>query len=419
MKSKPLTDLFIRKLKEPGVYCDRDGLRLQVTKNNKTKDLSKSWLVRFTLPGGKVREMGLGSYEDLTLADAREQALIARKQAKRGVDPIQQRDAARNASPGATRTPTFRECAEEYIEANKSGWRNKKHAEQWPSTLKTYVYPCFGDLPVDQITVRHVKGVLDPIWKEKNETASRVRQRIERVLGAAAVLGHRSRENPAQWRHNLEHTLPKPSKVKKVRHHPALPIDDMQTFMEMLRHHNSMGALSLEFCILTATRTSETLGARWSEIDMEAGKWIIPAERMKANRVHIVPIGGRTREILHIVQPITGSQKYVFPGRKPDATQCVTVFDKSLERWGYDHITAHGFRSTFRDWAAERTEVDNQVAEAALAHVIENKAEAAYRRGTMFERRRALMAAWERFCLASEQLPANDEAEEKSGVEAA
>lgn len=408
MKSKALTDLFIRKLREPGVYCDRDGLRLQVTKNKNTESLSKSWLVRFTLPGGTVREMGLGSYEDLTLADAREQALMARKLAKRGIDPILERDAAPEPAPTLARIPTFRECAEEYIETNKSGWRNDKHAEQWPSTLKMYVYPHFGDLPVDQVTVRHVKGVLDPIWKEKNETASRVRQRIERVLAAAAVLGHRSRENPAQWRHNLEYALPKPTKVKKVRHHPALSIDEMPTFMKMLRQRNSMGAIALEFCILTATRTSETLCAQWSEIDLESGKWTIPAERMKAAREHVVPIFGRTAEILKTVRRVTRDGLYVFPGRKPNSPQCITVFDKALERWGYDHITTHGFRSTFRDWVAERTEVANEVAEAVLAHVIENKAEAAYRRGTMFERRKSLMLAWERFCQPDEDKAAND-----------
>lgn len=408
MRTKALTDLFVRKLKATGVYCDRDGLRLQVTKNKTTNAISKSWLVRYVLPGGKVREMGLGPYDHVSLADAREKAVAARKLARNGVDPLSER-VSPPANLPAKPKPTFRECAEDYIKRKKAEWRNKKHAEQWTSTLKAYAYPYFGNLPIDEVTVDHVTAALDPIWETKTETASRVRQRIERVLAAAAVKKLRAKENPAQWRHNLEFLLGKPSKVTKVKHHPALPIDEMPDFMKMLRQHNSMGALSLEFCILTATRTSETLRAQWCEFDLEGGTWTIPAERMKGDKEHIVPIFGRTAEILRQVHQISGAGIYVFPGRKINSPQCVTVFDKSLERWGYDHITTHGFRSTFRDWVAERTEAANEVAECILAHVINNKSEKAYRRGTMLERRQALMAQWESYCLSGGATPANDQ----------
>lgn len=407
MTKKTLTDLKIQKLKKAGTYCDRDGLRLQVTVNKNTGLLRKSWVVRFTIRGGSVREMGLGSYEDVPLGDAREKALAARKLARSGVDPLSLRAPIVPASPAKPK-PTFRECAEEYINRKKAGWRNEKHAAQWTSTLTTYAYPHFGDLPIDEITVDHVMAALDPIWETKTETASRVRQRIERVLAAAAVKGLRSKENPAQWSHNLEFLLAKPSEVTKVKNHPALPFEEMPAFMKVLRKHNSMGALSLEFCILTVTRTSETLLAEWREIDLDGGKWTIPAHRMKANKEHVVPIFGRTEEILRQVHRISGAGKYVFPGRKPDSPQCVTVFDAALERWGYDHITTHGFRSTFRDWAAETTDAANEVAEAMLAHTIQNKAEKAYRRRTMIDRRKALMAAWEKYCLSEGQEPAND-----------
>lgn len=407
MKQKTLTDLQIRKIKKPGKYCDRDGLRLQVTANANTGVVRKSWIVRFTSPNGKVRDMGLGTYDDLSLSNAREKAFDVRRLARTGVDPLDVRGTAGPAQDLPSKRPTFRECAEEFIELNKSGWRNSKHADQWTNTLATYAYPYFGDLPIDRVNIDHVLSVLRPIWHTKTETASRVRQRMERVLAFGAVKGHRERQNPAQWRHNLELILPDPTKVAKVVHHPALPMDEMQDFFKVLHGRNSMGSLSFEFCILTVTRSSETLCAEWREIDLDAGKWTIPPERMKGNIEHVVPIFGRTAEILRLVRKMSGHGKYVFPGRKPGRHQCVTVFDKALERWGYDHVTAHGFRSTFRDWSAEKTECDDAVGEAVLAHVINNKAKKAYLRTKFFDKRKALMLEWQQFCLG-EINPAND-----------
>ncbi|MBK8543237.1 MAG: DUF4102 domain-containing protein [Caulobacteraceae bacterium] len=333
-------DLFIRKLKEPGVYCDRDGLRLQVTKSRTTESLSKSWLVRFTLPGGKVREMGLGSYDDLTLADAREQALMARKLAKRGIDPILERDAVPEPAPTPVRIPTFRECAEEYIETNKSGWRNGKHAEQWPSTLKMYVYPHFGDLPVDQVSVRHVKGVLDPIWKHKNETASRVRQRIERVLAAAAVLGHRPRENPAQWRHNLEYALPKPTRVKKVRHHPALPIDEMPTFMKMLRQRD------LAHAAMTCSRRQQTFNRRRRARSFIRSNEspVAPARSRDLRAKHLVSPVVRKRHALYGPIGVVSDAQENFVGAREFEADCVDIAD-FVRAIGRPKQIAHKFPS--------------------------------------------------------------------------
>lgn len=282
------------------------------------------------------------------------------------------------------------------MKAHEGGWRNEKHRAQWSSTLRTHAYPVMGAVPVRDIDVRLVMKVLDPIWSTRTETASRLRGRIESILDWASVREYRSGENPARWRGHLEKALPAPKgRSRPVRHHPALPIDAVPAFMRALSDRPGTGALAFRFLILTATRTSETLGARWDEVDMDGRSWLIPADRMKAGRIHRVPLSDAALAILEQARGLDGA--VVFPGQKRGAPMSNMAFLMTLRRMGHRGLTAHGFRSTFRDWAAERTEFQNEVAEAALAHTVGNRTEAAYRRGDLFEKRRALMEAWARF----------------------
>ena len=384
---------------EPGWYDDGGGLRLQVTKSG-----AKSWVYRFML-AGKSREMGLGSLADVTLAEARATAAEARKLVKSGVDPIAQRDADREAARAtaalaAARAMTFKQCAGAYIEAHRAGWKNAKHATQWPNTLRDYAYPVFGELPVQDIDLPMVLKVLEPIWNEKTETASRVRGRIEAVLDWATVRGFRKGDNPARWRGQLSHLLAAPSKVQKVEHHAALPYVEVGTFMAVLRQREAIAARALEFTILTAARTGEVIGATWAEIDLNAATWTIPGARMKAGREHRVPLSNRAFEILSEMAKLRVSDAGdapVFPSARgnPLSNMAMAMLLRRMER---ADLTAHGFRSTFRDWAAERTAYPNEVVEMALAHTVGNKVEAAYRRGDLFEKRGRLMTDWATFC---------------------
>jgi integrase len=295
--------------------------------------------------------------------------------------------------------------AEEFINRNEAGWRNAKHRGQWRTTLATYVYPVLGELPVAVIDTGLVVEVLDPIWSEKPETASRVRGRIEVVLDAATVRGFRQGPNPAQWKGNLAHILPARGRVRKVAHHAALPFDDMPEFLAALRGREGMSARALEFAALTAARTGEVLGARWGEIDLTAKVWTVPAERMKAAREHRVPLSDAALDVLAKVRPLALTQDGepdpaapVFPGPRRALAMSNMTMLMLLRRMGRDGLTAHGFRSTFSDWAAERTAYPREVVEMALAHAVENKVEAAYRRGDLFEKRRKLMVDWACFC---------------------
>lgn len=382
----------VQKVKEPGYYGDGGGLWLQVS-----PALTKSWIFRFTL-AGKAREMGLGPLHTISLADARERALAARKQVLEGIDPIEARKANRlTVAAAAAKALTFDECAEKYIEAHRSGWRNAKHGEQWQNTLDTYASPVFGKLPVAAVDTALVMKVLESIWATKTETASRLRGRIESVLDWAAVRGYRSGDNPARWRGHLDHLLPKPTKVAKVENHPALPYAEVGAFMHNLRAEPGTSAPLLEFIILTATRTSEAVGAKWDEIDLAEKAWTIPGERMKAGREHRVPLSPAALRVLKRMAAIRSSG-YVFPGAKEGQSlsnmACLTL----LKRMKRSNITTHGFRSTFRDWAAEQTNYPREVAEMALAHAIGDKVEAAYRRGDLFEKRTKLMQAWADYC---------------------
>lgn len=380
----------IARLNRPGRYGDGLGLWLQVSPT-----LTKSWIFRY-MRHGKAREMGLGPLHTITLAEARQKATDCRKLLLDGHDPIEVRRAGQlQARLEEARGMTFEACAEQYIESHKAGWRNEKHAAQWTATLKTYAYPVIGKLPVAGIDTALVLKVLQPIWTAKPETAARVRGRIEAVLGWASAREYRVGDNPARWRGHLDKLLPARSKVARVRHHPALPYSEVSAFMEKLRAEEGVSPRALEFTILCATRTGETIGAEWSEIDFRTRVWTIPGTRMKAGKEHRVPLSNRAIEILEEL-PREGA--FVFPGGRANRPLSNMALLATLKRMGRSDLTVHGFRSSFRDWAAETTNYPREVAEMALAHTISDKVEKAYRRGDLFEKRRRLMAEWAAYC---------------------
>lgn len=379
-------------LAKPGYHADGGGLYLQVSPAG-----TKSWIFRFTLDG-RAREMGLGGLATVSLAVARTKAQECRALLLDGVDPIEARRERRVAGrAAAARVMSFAACAAAYIEAHRAGWRNAKHADQWRNTLRTYAEPVLGDVPVHAIDTALVMKVLEPIWRTRTETASRLRGRIEAVLDWATVRGLRSGENPARWRGHLDHLLPERAKVQQVVHHPALPYDEMAGFMAALRAQDGIAARGLEFQILTAARTGEVIGARWEEFDEAKRQWTVPAGRMKAGREHRVALSSRALAILGSMRAVAQSE-YVFPGQRAGRPLSNMAFLQLLKRMQRNDLTAHGFRSTFRDWAAEQTSYAREVVEMALAHAISDKVEAAYRRGDLFEKRRQLMENWARHC---------------------
>lgn len=390
-----LTALKVSKAHKPGLHPDGGGLALQISKSG-----ARSWVFRY-MKDRRPRMMGLGSLAAVGLADARRKAAEARALLADGKDPIEARDAALAAARlAAAKTITFKECAEKYIEAHRPGWRNEKHAAQWESTMKTYVYPVIGNLSAQVIDTGLVLKVLEGIWATKTETAGRLRGRIESVLDWATVRGYRKGDNPARWRGNLATLLPAQSKVQKINHHPALPYDELPEFLEKLRKQGGQGARALELLILTATRTGETLGATWSEIDLNNALWIIPADRMKGGREHRVPLSTAAVAIFEAQKKVSAADDFIFPSRRKGIRLSDNVLRKVMQRMKCDDQTPHGFRSTFRDWAAERTNYPREVAEACLAHAIGDKVEAAYRRGDFLEKRRRLMGEWAKFCLS-------------------
>jgi integrase len=379
--------------KGAGYYCDGGGLYLQVSDSG-----SKSWIFRYTL-NGKNRHMGLGPFHTVSLADARQAAALCRQSLLKKIDPISARDAEHaRQSLETARSMTFSECATAYIKTHRSSWKNAKHADQWVNTIKTYCGPVIGPLSVQEVDTGLVMKVLEPIWTEKPETASRLRGRVESVLDWATVSGYREGDNPARWRGHLENLLPSLNKKLRVKHHPALPFNQMGEFMESLRVQEGVASRALEFLILTAARTGETIGARWDEFDLKSGVWTIPASRMKAAVEHRVPLSKRALEIVQALHRIKQSD-YVFPGQregKPLTNMAMLELLKRMRRTG---LTVHGFRSSFRDWASECTNFPRDVCEMALAHTIANQAEAAYRRGDLIEKRRNLMEEWARHCI--------------------
>lgn len=348
--------------------------------------------------------MGLGRLIDISLAEARELARQLRKDRLAGVDPIEARkEKVRADRLAQAKIQTFQVCAEAYVEAHKAGWRNAKHADQWLSTFRTHVWPVFGGVAVSTVDTGLVVKALQPIWSEIPETASRIRGRIEAVLDWAKAREFRDGDNPARWRGHLDHLLPAPTKVRKVVHHPALPYTKIATFLMALRQQPGPVAPALEFLILTASRTGEATGAKWSEISLPEKLWVVPADRIKSGREHRVPLSGRATEILagiKVEQEASeeGLGEFVFPGRRRTEHMSNMSMLKLLARMGRTDITVHGFRSTFRDWVSEMTEYSREVAEMALAHTVGDKVEAAYRRGDLFEKRRKMMDEWERFC---------------------
>jgi len=402
MAAEKLTALVVKNLNTPGMYGDGKGLWLRVKDTG-----AKSWVFRYTV-NGKARTMGLGPYPEIGLADAREKAIEQRRQLLKGVDPLAAKEqaaaeAVATALLDKARMMTFDQCAEKYIDAHRAGWKNPKHVQQWENTLSTYASPKIGALPVAAIDNACVLQVLEPIWKDKNETASRLRGRIESILDWATVRGYRQGLNPARWKGQLDKLLPAPAKVQKNEHHAALPYAQMHSFIQALRKQEGIGRLAFEFCILTATRTSETLNARWEEIDEATRLWTVPKERMKAGKEHVIPLSDRCMSLLSEVRALGSGEGFIFPGRGDDKPLSNMTFLMTLRRMKRDDLTAHGFRSTFRDWAGETTAYPREVIEHAMAHQLKDKAEAAYARGTLLDKRRRLMADWASYC---EQEPA-------------
>lgn len=394
-----LSSIYIQKINKGGRYGDGDGLYLQVSDKS-----HKSWIFRY-MKNKKSREMGLGPLDLVSLAEARLKAAECRKVLLTGVDPIDANRLAREARALLeANAMTFADCANAYIESHKPGWKNAKHAEQWTNTLATYAKPIIGHLSIQDINTGLVMKVLEPIWYKKTETASRVRNRIELVISWATVRGYRNGENPARWRGHLDNLLPKKSNVQPVKHLTALPINELPSFLKKLRTLSGVVPLALEFQILTACRTNEVMGALWSEIDFYESVWTIPASRMKAKREHKVPLSARSLEILNILKA-SGQNEVVFPGRI-NKQLCSNAFLALIKKRLGVKVTAHGFRSTFSDWASELTVHSREVVEMSLAHAIKDATEAAYRRGDMLLKRRQLMSDWENFCSASNETAA-------------
>ncbi|GEP04827.1 tyrosine-type recombinase/integrase [Methylobacterium oxalidis] len=381
---KKLSARSVATLSKPGRHSDGEGLYLVVDASG-----AKRWLFLFRWQG-KLKEMGLGGLSTVSLADAREKAAEARQTLKAGHNPIEKRRTAKEERLAAI---TFGAFADEVVKSLQNGFRNDKHKAQWTSTLNTYA-ASLRTMPIEAIGTDDVLGVLVPIWQTKSETASRVRGRIERILDAAKAKALRTGENPARWRGHLDKLLPARRKLTRG-HHAAMPFEDVPTFIADLREREAVAGMALEFCILNASRSGEVLGARWSEIDRKAKAWIIPAERMKAGIEHRVPLTERALAILDRAEAIRSSE-YVFPGYKRGRPLSVMAMEMMLRRMNVD-VTVHGFRSSFRDWAGERTAFPREIAETALAHVVGDQTERAYRRGDALEKRRKLMVAWSAF----------------------
>jgi integrase len=376
----------VARLKKPGRYAVGHGVYLQISKWN-----TRAWVLRY-IHNGRAHHMGLGSAEYVTLAEAREKGYAARRMLIDGIDPLMtKRRAKHEARLKHVRERTFQQCAEAYIAAHEASWNSPRSSEQWHSSLTMYVYPLIGSLPVSEIDLPLVLRVLEPIWSKMPVTASRLRGRIEAILGWATVRGLRTGDNPARWKNHLEHLLSDHGN-RQIKRLAALPYADIGAFMAKLRSDESVVARALEFCILTAARTAEVQGARWDEINSDT--WTIPAVRMKSGREHRVPLSARARELLAEL-PREGDA--VFMGGSAGQPLNHMSLRRLLPKLGCD-ATVHGFRSTFRDWAAETTGYDNHVLEQALAHTVGNAVERAYRRGDLFEKRRRLMQDWSDYC---------------------
>jgi len=392
-----LTALGIARTTQPGNYADGGGLYLQVTKRG-----AKSWIYKFMI-SGRAREMGLGPLHAVSLSAARAKAADCRRARIAGTDPIEARKRElTKVRLAAAKSITFAQCAEAYLVVHSVAWRSAKYAKQWGRTMERYSGALIGSLPVQDVDVSLVMKVLEPIWMSKPETATRMRERIEQVLDWAKVRGYREKENPARWRGHLQNLLPNSSKVRRVKHHPALPYAQVAEFMATLRKREGVSAAALEFAILTAARTSEVIGATWDEIDVQSRIWSVPAARMKANRDHRVPLSANALSILKRMHKLK-QDNFVFPSGRVGRPLSNMAFLALLKRMDRGDITPHGFRSTFRDWTAEQTDYAREVAEMALGHSVGNQVEAAYRRGDLFEKRQRLMDGWAEYCALSKR----------------
>ena len=387
-----LSALAVGRAKQPGLYPDGQGLYLQVSPSGST-----SWIFRYQ-HARRRRYMGLGGLAAVSLSDARRKALAARKMLAEGLDPLEEgRALAVARAAEAAKAITFREAADRYIATHQSSWRNAKHIAQWNSTLEAYAMPVFGNVSVAAIDVDLVLKVLEPIWEAKNETARRVRGRLEVILDWATAGGLRRGENPARWKGLLEHRLSKQPRSARIQHHPALDYRKISAFMTRLRREEGVAARCLEFTILTGARTSEAIGATWKEFDLDASLWTVPADRIKAGRVHRVPLADRAVAIVR-EQARFRQGDYVFGGRKLGAPLSNMAMATVVRRMGLKNTTVHGFRSTLRDWAAEQTDYPREVAEMALAHAVGDRVEAAYRRGDLLQKRINFMRDWDAYC---------------------
>jgi len=389
--AKELSALEVSRLNKPGFNAVGvvPGLGLQI------RGQARSWILRVKI-GDKIRDIGLGGYPGVTLAMAREAARQLRSKIAAGIDPIQERKVRNDELRAAQRKRLlFVDAFRRFLEDKRTEWGNAKHRQQWENTLQTYAVPVLGNLAVEDIEFAHILEVLKPIWHKKPETAKRTRGRIEKVLDWAKVHGHRDGENPARWQGNLENALPSISKIRVVKHHPALPYPEIADFIKRLQARKGTAAIALEFAILTAARSGEVRGATWQEFDLKKREWIIPAERMKARKEHRIPLSDRAIEILTEI-PKSQGDEIVFKAARGGVLSDMTL-GAVLKRMEVP-VTTHGFRSTFRDWAGETTAFPREVIEHALAHRQKDKAEAAYARGTLMEKRRKLMAAWAEYC---------------------
>lgn len=409
-KAKELSALAVAKLKVEGRHAvgGVDGLHLRIVGE------SRAWILRVAVghrtgsdgkPAVHRRDIGLGGFPEVSLAEAREKARELRKQIRDGNDPVIERRTAKvQAIQEVLKTKTFKGCADAYIQANRAGWKNEKHVQQWENTLATYVFPTLGHLPVTVVDTGLVLKVLQQevekgkgsLWLTKTETASRLRGRIESILDWATFRGYRQGENPARWKGHLEHELPARNKVQRVAHHAALPYAEISAFMAELRSMEGISARALEFAIFTAARSGEVRGAKWVEINISAKIWVIPAERMKAGKEHRVPLADPVIELLEKLPQIEG-EEYIFPAPRGGqlSDMALTAVLRRMDRAG---LTQHGFRSTFRDWAGETTAYPREVCEHALAHKLADGVEAAYQRGDLLLKRAGLMADWVKYC---------------------
>jgi integrase len=394
-KTQLLSALEVERIRIPGRYFDGEGLYLQCLGD------SKSWVYRYTL-NGVARWMGLGSTRDVSLKQARQRRAAERMKIAAGVDPVaakkEDQKAARAAKKRGVKVVTFKDCVETYLADHDDSWRNAKHRGQWRSTLETYAHPVIGDLQLSAITAANIVDILRPIWIEKNETARRVRGRIEAILDYAADPDDMAYRNPAALTAQLRKKLPKLPAAKKPQHHAALPYAEIAAFLVELRQRDAVAARLLEFTILTAARTGEALLAKWSEVDLAGQVWTVPAKRMKAGKAHRVPLSDAAIAVIEQMRVVQDGD-YIFPSLRGGHLSNMAML-KVLERMGQPDLTVHGFRSTFRDWAGDCAKIEDAAAaaEAALAHVVKDKTERSYARSDLFERRRALMDMWARFC---------------------